>query len=218
MRLCTSGSTQIKVEAGTYTATFDARRSAKKRYTSGQQRRGAIPDRVGIEERPASVEARAQIGHWEMDSIVGCNYKGFLVSMVERKSRIAFTAHVARKTAELVAAAIIETPSPIAGLVMTLTFGNGKKCTLHKKIAEKLGCRTYFADLYTSCQRATNESTSGLIRQYVPKKTSFTDLTKVHTRWIDAQLNSRPRKCLYYQTPSEVLLKSIIGRGVALRA
>lgn len=58
----------------------------RNRYGSGQHRRGVIPNRVGIEERPADVESRSRVGHWEMDTVVGCNHKGFLVTMVERKA------------------------------------------------------------------------------------------------------------------------------------
>ncbi len=49
----------------------------------------------------------------------------------------------------------------------------------------------------------TNENTNGLIRQYLPKKTSFAQPTQAGCDAIAAKLNSRPRKRLGYRTPKD---------------
>src|SRR5690606_41222602 len=64
---------------------------------------------------------------------------------------------------------------------------------------------TYFADPYKSIQRARNENTNGLIRQYLPKSSSFDDVSNEQTEQIEFALNHRPRKTLGWYTPSEVM-------------
>lgn len=207
-----------KTNGGDLHTHLRCQKKRRKPYGSGQQRRGVIPGRVGIEHRSDAVERRSRVGHWEMDTVVGRDHKGFLVTMVERKSRVMFTVHVAQKTASAVAEAIMARLGPISKLVMTMTFDNGTEFCFHQKIAAALKCKTYFAHPYSSWERGTNENTNGLVRQYLPKKTSFSGVTQQHTRWIENRLNNRPRKCLDYQTPMEVFQRSVAGHGVALRA
>jgi len=58
--------------------------------------------------------------------------------------------------------------------------------------------------LYHSWERGLNEHTNGLIRQYLPKQTDFTQVKRKQIRFIQDRLNNRPRKSLGYKTPSEV--------------
>jgi len=62
----------------------------------------------------------------------------------------------------------------------------------------------YFCNPYHSWERGLNEHTNGLIRQYLPKQTDFTQVKRKQIRFIQDRLNSRPRKSLGYKTPSEV--------------
>ena len=205
-----------KRNGGTLHQHLRCQKKRRKRYGSGRSRRGCIPNRVSIEERCTRVEDRAQIGHWEMDTMVGRNHKGFLVTMVERKSRFALVCKVKTKTAQEVADAIIKHLSPIACMVKTMTYDNGKEFAQHERVSQTLKCKAYFAHPYSSWERGTNENTNGLIRQYYPKKSSFIRIKSEHTKMLMDKLNNRPRKCLDYETPSEVFLRSAITRGVAL--
>jgi IS30 family transposase len=92
----------------------------------------------------------------------------------------------------------------------TLTADNGSEFVEHQALGARLGFRTFFADPYSSWQRGTNENTNGLIRQYVPKRSDFSSLSHQRVARIERSLNNRPRKCLGYRTPAEVL-------GLALR-
>jgi IS30 family transposase len=69
----------------------------------------------------------------------------------------------------------------------------------------KLGLATYFADPYSAWQRGTNENTNGLLRQYYPKGHDFSTTTRGQLARVAEKLNNRPRKCLAYRTPAEVL-------------
>jgi IS30 family transposase len=79
----------------------------RKRYGGGRDRRGQIADRRPISERPAYVEKRRQVGHWEGDTIIGANHKQAIVSLVERKTGYAILVKVSQKTSDLVSSAII---------------------------------------------------------------------------------------------------------------
>jgi IS30 family transposase len=86
----------------------------------------------------------------------------------------------------------------------TLTVDNGKEFSAHKSLAQTLEIDIYFAHAYHSWEWGLNEHTNGLIRQYLPKKVPFTDLTQGELDKIVDRLNNRPRKVLGYLTPYEV--------------
>jgi IS30 family transposase len=172
----------------------------------GKRRRGpSIRNRVGIEQRPAAVDERNEFGHWEGDTVVGKGQDGFAVTLVERKSRLLEAAKTRTKNAGEVGRAVVDTlqERPISW-VKTITFDNGTEFAEHQTIADGLGVSIYFADPYSAYQRGSNEQVNGLIRRYLPKGTSFRDLTQQHLDEIVSKINNRPRKCLGYRTPNEV--------------
>ena len=63
----------------------------------------------------------------------------------------------------------------------------------------------YFADPYKSIQQTRNENTNGLIRQFLPKSTSFEYIAVAQIQAIEDNLNNRPRKSLGWHTPNEVM-------------
>ena len=71
-------------------------------------------------------------------------------------------------------------------------------------VDEALGMLTYFADPYSSWQRGSNENRNGRIRRYLPKGTSFEDLTQDELDAIVGEINDTPMKLLGYKTPNEV--------------
>ena len=116
----------------------------KKRYGT-KDRRGQLSARTSIDERPAIVGQRARLGDWELDTIIGKGHKQALVSLTERKARLALIAKVERKTADQVATTIVRLLMPHAKKVHTLTSDNGKEFARHKEIAEHLNADFYFA-------------------------------------------------------------------------
>jgi IS30 family transposase len=185
---------------------------------SGKAGRGCIPGRVDIAERPAIVDEKSRLGDWELDTIIGREHKGAIVSMVERHSKLTRLTKVKKKTAQEVKEALVRTLGDVADCVHTLTSDNGKEFACHKEIASQLGASMYFARPYHSWERGLNEHTNGLVRQYLPKYERLDDITEKAIEEIENLLNNRPRKVLQFRTPIEVFNHRRMESGfVALR-
>lgn len=182
------------------------KKKRRKRYGS-YKKRGHIVDRVSIDERPESVEKRLHIGHWELDTIQGKGQRCPIVTLVERKSRYTLIGQVESNKAENVAQTIIRLLKPYAQQVKTLTSDNGKEFAYHTDVAQQLDAKFYFAHPYASWERALNENTNGLLRQYFPKKTDFSKLEPEALENAMDRLNNRPRKCLNMCTPDQIFHK-----------
>ena len=185
-----------------------SRKKRKKRYGS-YDRRGQIQGRVSIDERPSIVDAKKRLGDWEIDTIIGKNHKGVLLSIVERKSKFTLIRKVQRKQADLVAEAAIHLLQAYKGKVLTITADNGKEFAHHEHIKEQLKTDVYFAHPYHSWERGLSENTNGLIRQYFPKGMSFETIKESHVQMAMDRLNNRPRKTLGYKTPVEVFFYAV---------
>ena len=170
----------------------------------GTAGRGCIPGRIDIDERPPVVEEKNRLGDWELDTIIGSGQSGAIVSMIDRASKLTKLAKVSQKTAEEVKDALIEKLSPVKDFVLTLTADNGKEFSSHQEVSSSLNTNFYFAKPYHSWERGLNEHTNGLVRQYLPKKQKFNDVTDEDIEEIEFLLNNRPRKVLNFQTPLEV--------------
>jgi IS30 family transposase len=179
-------------------------KTRRKRY--GQRdRRGQLPARRSISERPKIVEAKQRFGDWEADTIIGQNHQQAIVSLVERKSKLTRLAKVERNTADAVRR---ELTAQLKSLVVkTITSDNGREFAYHQQIAQQLGAGFYFAHPYSSWERGLNENTNGLVRQYFPKKSDFSKINDRQISTVVERLNNRPRKTLGYKTPNEVFFK-----------
>lgn len=206
-----------KRAGGDLAARLRAQKPYRKRYGSGRERRGRIPGRIGIEQRPLEVESRDRIGHWEADTVQGRRRSGALLSLVERRSRLTRLAKLPRASASAVRQGVRRRLKPIAHAVDSLTADNGREFAFHRRIAADLDADFYFADPYAAWQRGTNENTNGLVRQYLPQSRDMTTLTGAEIRMIENRLNHRPRKCLGYLTPYEVFHNTRLTLTVALR-
>jgi len=176
----------------------------RRKRRNSRDLRGTIKNRVGIEKRPPIVERKIRVGDWEGDTVVGKNHQGALVTLVDRKSKLARIGKVHRYTAEAVEKTITRLLESLPRRNYTLTVDNGKEFAGHESVAASLQIRVYFADAYSAWQRGLNENTNGLIRQYVPKGTDVRVLTERQIQHIMDRLNNRPRKSLGYLTPNEV--------------
>jgi IS30 family transposase len=165
-----------------------------------------------IAKRPKIVEKKSRIGDWEIDTIVGKNHKGFLVTVVDRKSKFTLIKNVVSKHAKVVTKALIEIITPLKNITHTITSDNGKEFAYHKEVSAALDTDFYFANPYHSWERGLNEHTNGLIRQYLPKKSEFLNVSKDEIIMIQNRLNHRPRKILNYKTPYEVFFSEMSRR------
>jgi IS30 family transposase len=183
-----------------------SQKKQRKRY-SGYIRRGQIPNRTSIEQRPKIVASKRRYGDWEADTIVGGRHKGGILSVVERKSKLTRLRKLATKGAAELKDNCVALLRPLAAKVHTVTVDNGKEFCEHEQIAAALHARIYFAHPYASWERGLNENTNGLVRQYFPKKSDFVPITNAELHRVAELLNNRPRKTLGYRTPNEVFFK-----------
>lgn len=175
----------------------------RKRYGSGK-RSGPIKNKVMIDDRPKIVDERSRLGDWEIDTIIGKQQQKAIVTLVERLSKKSLLGKVGNKQATYVGEQTVDLLSPIKSCVFTITADNGIEFSQHEWIAKELEANIYFAHPYHSWERGLNENTNGLIRQYIPKGTDFSEISDEEIFRIQELLNNRPRKSLNYATPNEV--------------
>jgi IS30 family transposase len=184
---------------------------------------GHVTADVMISERPAEAEDRAVPGHWEGDLIIGAD-RSAIGTLVERSTRFTMLLHLPRaegwrveprvKNGPALAGYAAETMRAAIAAQMTtmpeqlrrsLTWDRGKELAQHAQLRIDTGIAVYFADPHSPWQRATNENTNGLLRQYFPKGTDLLRWSAEDIHAVAAALNSRPRKTLGYKTPAEAL-------------
>ena len=182
-------------------------RGAQKRYRKRyglRDSRGRLPGKRPITARPACVEARTRIGDWEADTILGADgTRPCVLSLVERKTGYCLLGQLPHRTAAAVhqrtVALLQSQPHP----VRTITVDNGTEFHGYATLEAALATRFYFATPHHAWERGTNENTNGLVRQYLPKRTSLAHLRQTDCTAIARALNQRPRRRLAYRTPEE---------------
>jgi IS30 family transposase len=174
----------------------------RKRHNSYDSR-GRLAGKRLISERPAYVERRRSVGHWEIDTVVGKQAKDCVVTLVERKTGYAFVGKLADRSMYGMSKRIKMLMRRAPEKFKTITADNGTEFHDYKSVEDATGVKFYFATPYHSWERGTNENFNGLLREYVPKRTSQKGLTQAHCDKIAKSLNTRPRKRLGYRTPEE---------------
>ncbi len=169
--------------------------------------RGKIANMLSIEERPAEVAERSVPGHWEGDLILGKYKRSALGTLVERTTRYTILVPLGEhKDAASVREAYAEAFKSLpAELKKSLTYDQGKEMSEHEQFTIDTGIQVYFAHPGSPWERGTNENTNGLIRQYFPKGTDFTQVSKEEILEVQRKLNDRPRRALGYLKPNEVI-------------
>lgn len=174
------------------------------------EKRGKLTDCVRIDGRPDVINRRRRYGDWEGDTIVGKGRRSALVTLVERKTGYARIGRVDSMKSDMtmrVATRRMKDLPP--SLRRSVTFDNGKEFAEHQKLTRSLGLDVYFTDAYASWQRGTNENTNGLVRQYFPKGTDFTQVSHREVARVEQLINERPRRRLDYRSPAEILAKRL---------
>ena len=180
-------------------------RGGRRPRSRGQDRRGQIPDMLSLHVRPPEVEDRLVPGHWEGDLIKGAGNQSSVGTLVERTSRLVLLARMTAATAEAALEGFTEILNRVhAPMRKTLTYDQGKEMSRHKDLTAATGVTVYFADPHSPWQRGSNENTNGLLRQYLPKGTDLSGLTRDELDAIAWKLNTRPRKIHGFRSPIEV--------------
>jgi transposase, IS30 family len=183
----------------------------RKRYGT-YDNRGRLPGKRMIGQRPDDINSRQTFGHWEGDTVVGPGGHCIL-TLVERKSRFTIIGKLIAKTTQEVNAVAARLLRPYQRLVKTITFDNGTEFNGYKDLEAALGIVVYFANPHHSWERGTNENMNGLIRQFIPKRTTMFSLSQFMCHAYARMLNDRPRKVLGFETPSK-RLRQMLGVAV----
>lgn len=183
-----------------------AHRIRQRRGFTRKHRKAHIPARTLIEDRPKYIEQRLQVGHWEVDSISSRRTQlTALAIALERKSRWMHLTKLDRKTGRKFSNAIIRfLRSHPDCLRRTITYDNGPENVDHQRTNKELGTKSYFCQPYRSWEKGSVEQAVGLVRRFLPKKTDLAKISFKELNRIQNLINNRPRKCLNFQTPSEV--------------
>ena len=180
------------------------RKKRRKRYGSYDSR-GRLAGKKDISERPESVEERTEIGHWEVDTVMGSGDKHCVFTMVERKTGLVAIGKLENRTKEEVRKRTVNLIRAQKHPVLSMTADNGTEFHAYNKIERSTGVVFYFAKPYHSWERGLNENTNGLLRQYLPRRLDLRTFTQADLDAIAVELNDRPRRTLGYQAPSEAL-------------
>lgn len=177
----------------------------RKRY-GAYDSRGRLAGKKHISERPPEVDARLEIGHWEMDTVMGNHASQHCVlSLVERVSGYTILGKLLDRSAQTTTGRAIELIRNHGAPFKTITADNGTEFHDYENIEQATGVQIYFATPYHSWERGTNENTNGLIRQYLPKGQSMSGVTQHRCNAIALKLNTRPRKRHAFKSPAERL-------------
>ena len=181
-------------------------RRKKRNHPNVEETRGKIQNMLSIEERPKEVESRSVPGHWEGDLILGKYKQTALGTLVERTTRTTMLVPLKKKDAESVREAYAKAMRRFPkAFTKSLTYDQGKEMSEHARFTTDTGITVYFAHPGSPWERGTNENTNGLIRQYFPKGTDFSQVSVSEIRRVEKELNGRPRKVLDFNTPEEAL-------------
>ena len=208
----------------------------KPRERARNRPQGHVTPEVVLSERPPEAEDRAVPGHWEGDLIIGL-HRSAIGTVVERTSRYTLLVHLPRLEGYGIEPPVKNGPAlggygayamkdalestmgfMPAVLVRSLTWDRGKELSAHAQFTIDTGIKVFFADPHSPWQRATDENTNGLLRQYFPKGTDLSRWGLEELLAVQDAPNNRPRKILGWKTPAEALdehLRLLQHAGVA---
>ena len=182
-----------------------ASRPYRKRYgkADGRSKAAKQAAKPSIAQRPEVVNAKTRFGDWELDTVIGSNHKGVLVTITERTTNYLLMRRIEDKSAQKTQEAIVGLLGESGLPVHTLTSDNGTEFADYQQIARALKTDFYFAHPYHAWERGANEHNNKLIRQFIPKKIDFSQMSKKEVQTYQDRINDRPRKKLHYSTPRE---------------
>lgn len=184
---------------------------------SGKDSRGQIIGRVGIEKRPKEAETRLVFGHLEVDTIIGKNHKGAVITLNDRASGMLWMRKVKTKDSESVRLKLSQMLDEIKPYIKSITGDNGKEFSEHQYITDEY-CDFFFANPYSPWERGSNENLNGLVRQYIPKSADLSAYSDQQILDIQNKINNRPRKRFCYENPIFVMEKLLFNPKVAFVA
>jgi IS30 family transposase len=177
----------------------------KARRRRRRSRTEKLTERTFIEKRPAYINKRMRIGHAEADFIVsGDDGEGIMLTVVDRKIRVAFLELILKVTIDAVHRAFLRIKKRYLEL-RTITTDNDILFRHHRELARLLSVKIYFCHPYHSWEKGSIEHVNGIIRRTIPKGSNLSKYSRQFVRALEGKLNNRFMKCLGYRTPAEAL-------------
>lgn len=166
-----------------------------------------IPNRRSIRERPDDADG-SRFGDFEMDTIIGDKQSEAILTITERKTNFIMIKKLPHgRNSQQVSKEVISLLLPYMYRLKTITTDNGSEFADHQEITNKLNVPVYFTDPYSSWQKGAVENANKLIRQYIPKRTSFKEYSNQNIKEIQYKLNRRPREKLDFNSPKNEFYK-----------
>lgn len=176
-----------------------------RRSRKGLNKENGFEDRIFIENRPEIINQRLRFGDWEGDLIVsGKNGLGALLVLYERLSRYVIIKRLLRVTPDIVNFHLRHMTGGLL-CVNSLTLDNDIVFRKHKEMGRIIGAPVYFCHPYHSWEKGGVENVNKLIRRYIPKGSDISEYADEFIQMIQDKLNNRPRKCLIFKTPNEIM-------------
>jgi len=183
-------------------------RRGRRRVTAARAR--FVPADKQIAHRPAHVDQRTLPGHWEGDFIKGAHNRSAVGVLVERKTRFVVLCKMAGCTADDALRGYGRQMKKLPQFLrQSMTYDRGSEMACHEVLSKRLKLDIWFCDPHAPWQRASNENTNGLLRQYLPKSTDLSQFGQTRLNDIARLLNSRPRQTLGWQRPDELMAEEI---------
>lgn len=179
------------------------------------------PKGESIEKRPADVDTREEVGHWEMDTVYSKkeSSKKTLLVLTERKSRLPIIELMPDRTAESVITALDRIERRFGSrrfrsIFRTITVDNGSEFAdveMLERSALTKGKRTkvYYCHPYSSYERGSNENENKMIRRHFPKGTDFGKVTAAEIKRAESWIANYPRKILDWKTSAMVFEEAL---------
>jgi IS30 family transposase len=179
---------------------------SRRRRRARQERRHKSPaaPKVSIELLPDEAKARTELGHFELDAVIGRRGGTVIQNKVDRCSRRMFIDKASSLVSTSYSQVLLERFQREKVTVKTILQDNGPEHADHVRIDATLGCSSYFCHPYCASERGTVENRNGAIRRYFPKGTDFDDIPLEYFEWVEDHFNNRPMKILNFRTPNEV--------------
>ena len=171
---------------------------------SYKRKRGEIPNRKSIEQRPKVVLKRKRVGDLEGDLVLGRNHQPGLLVITDRASLKTKLKKITSKEADYIAGCINRKLGRSKSWIKTLTLDNDSAFSRHERVSKLLQCDTYFTRPYTSQDKGTVENRIGVIRRFFPKQTDFSKITDKQVREVERKINRRPIRKFNYQSANDV--------------
>ena len=160
-----------------------------------------------ISLRPKYINKRDELGHLEIDSILGKrNEYSSIISIVDRCSRRVWLIKAEYKNEYYINKIIYEYIIKNGIKVKSITVDNGLEFNVLGITAKKLGVKLYKCDPYCSFQRGTNERTNALVRRWIPKGSSMKYVPQIYLDDICFEINSMPRKIFDFKCAYDIEL------------